>query len=383
MRVVLKRDDEKYRRQHGEASRLKFSHFHLPNFTLPLWDLGHFTPSMPTDIVLKPQLQLGVVTTHFKFVGGIVPDEKGKFPRDGEGNLRVLTEMKKLVETTRVKMTTVQISFFPAGDADEIKEMVDGLKALGLEVQFILMVGGANPMNPADEDAVVSQLVNSIRAAICHGIRHISSTSIEEWMSDDAPRVGADFEAAIAQNVKVHLRAYQEAGIHGSCIQNWHIEFLRPGEFKTFTNLDRGWSFVKAANLALGHKFFKLVVDAAHCGDSDLSIAENEALIRQIAAAGEFGIFHASAKTTRGCLSTDDGWIGALLTAAAKTGALSNIFVEVFDHTDAALESLRKLEPGHGVDTRDGRSYTQVTADGLADIARRLNNLHARGILKA
>ncbi len=29
----------------------------------------------------------------------------------------------------------------------------------------------------------------------------------------------------------------------------------------------------------------------------------------------------------------------------------------------------------------DGRSYTDVMADGLADVARRLNNLAARGIL--
>ena len=42
-----------------------------------------------------------------------------------------------------------------------------------------------------------------------------------------------------------------------------------------------------------------------------------------------------------------------------------------------------QLEPGHGVDTRDGRTYTEVMADGLGDIARRLNNLKARGFLKA
>ena len=75
--------------------------------------------------------------------------------------------------------------------------------------------------------------------------------------------------------MKVHLRVYQEAGVDGSCVENWHIEFLRPGEFKTFTNVDRGWSFVNAANKALGKKFFKLLVDAAHCGDSGLTIAEN------------------------------------------------------------------------------------------------------------
>jgi uncharacterized protein YjhX (UPF0386 family) len=338
---------------------------------------------MSAKIALKPKVQLGVVPTHFKFVGGIVPDESGKFPRDAEGNLLILTEMKKLAEVSPVTMNIVQIPFFASADADEVTEMIDGLKAQDLEVHFIIMVGGANPMNPEDEDAVVSQLVSSLKAAIRHGVRHVSSTSIEEWMSADTVREGAAFEAAVAQNVKVHMRVYQEAGIEGSCVENWHIEFLRPGEFKTFTNVDRGWSFVKAANVALGKKFFKLLVDAAHCGDSGLTIAENQELIARIAEAGEFGVFHASAKTTRGCLSTDDGWIGALLTAAAKTGELKHVFVEVFDHTDAALELVRKLDPGHGIDTRDGRSYTQVTADGLADVAHRLNNLLARGILKA
>jgi hypothetical protein len=338
---------------------------------------------MSAKIALKTKVQLGIVTTHFKFVGGIVPDENGKFPRDADGVLRVLAEMKMLCDISPVKMSIVQIPFFASADPAEVDEMVAGLRALDLEVHFIIMIGGANPMNPADEDAVVAQLVPSLKASIAHGIRHVSSTSIEEWMGGDEIRSGSEFDEAITQNVKIHLRVYQEAGIEGSCVENWHIEFLRPGEFQTFTNIDRGWAFVSAANKALGKKFFKLLVDAAHCGDSGLSIAENKALITQIGAAGELGIFHASAKTTRGCLSTDDGWIGALLTAAARTGELQHVFVEVFDHTDPALELLRKLDPGHGIDTRDGRSYTEVTADGLGDIARRLNNLVARGILKA
>lgn len=338
---------------------------------------------MSQEIVLKPKVQLGAVATHFRFIGGIVPDENGKFPRDPDGVLRILSEMRALCAISPVKMDIVQISYFASSDPTEVSEMVNGLKDLDLEVQFVIMVGGANPMNPADEDAVIAQLVPSIKSAIQHGVRHVSSTSIEEWMNSDEPRVGEAFEAAITQNVKLHLRAYQEAEIEGSCIENWHIEFLRPGEFKTFTNLDRGWSFVKAANKALGKPFFKLLVDAAHCGDSGLTIAENQALITKICEAGDFGIFHASAKTTRGCLSTDDGWIGALLTSAAKAGGLKHVFVEMFDHSDPTLEPLRNLEPGHGVDTRDGRTYTQVMADGLGDIARRLNNLKARGLLKS
>ncbi|MEI6653849.1 MAG: hypothetical protein WCP45_03710 [Verrucomicrobiota bacterium] len=335
-------------------------------------------------IALIPNIQLGVVPTHLKFVGGLVPDAGGKLARDAAGEMRIVAGMKELCEISAIKPSRVQVSFFPGTDWADRDELIRGLKALDLEVDFILMVGGVNPMHPADEDGVVAQLVPNLKAAMAHGASHVSSTSIEGWMSQSDTRLnGAEFEAAIAQNVKVHLRAYDEAGLAGSSVENWHIEFLRPGEFKTFTSLERGWAFVSAANKALGRKFFKLLVDAAHCGDSGLSIAENAALIARIGAAGELGIFHASAKTTRGCLSTDDGWIGALLTAMAQTGELRQVFVEIFDHADAALESLRQLDPGHGIDTRDGRSYNQVAADGLADIARRLNNLAARGILKA
>jgi hypothetical protein len=333
---------------------------------------------------LVPNIRLGVVPTHLRFAGGLVPEEAGRYSRDAAGEIRVVAGMRELCAISPVRFSCVQVSFFPGTSPAEIDELVAGLKALGLEVDFILMVGGVNPMNPADEEAVVAQLVPTLKAAIVHGARHVSSTSIEEWMSPhESRRDGAALEAAIAQNVNVHLRAYHEAGLAGSCVENWHIEFLRPGEFKTFTHLERGWAFVSAANQALGQKFFKQLVDAAHCGDSGLSMADNAALIARIAAAGELGIFHASAKTTRGCLSTDDGWIGALLTAMAMTGELRQVFVELFDHADPALALLRTLDPGHGIDTRDGRSYHEVVADGLADIARRLNNLAARGILKA
>ena len=338
---------------------------------------------MPREIALKSSVNLGIVPTHLRFVGALLPDESGRFPRNPDGEILVVAGVRELVEISPVKFGCVQVSIFPGTDPEDIGALVGGLKALGLEVDFVLMVGGVNPMDPADEDAVLAQLLPSLKAAVAHGTRHVSSTSIEEWMSPtETRREGADFEAAIAQNVKLHLRAYEEAGLAGSSVESWNIEFLRPGEFKTFTSLDRGWAFISAANKALGKPFFKILVDAAHCGDSGLTIAENEALISQIADADELGVFHASAKTTRGCLTSDDGWIAALLTAMARTGKLKHVYVEMFDHEDAGLEALRQLEPGHGVDTRDGRSYTEVMADGLADVAHRLNNLAARGILK-
>lgn len=336
---------------------------------------------MAAAITLKPNVQLGVVPTHVKFVGGLVPEEGGRLPRNADGTLVVVEEMKRLCEASPVTIQSVQIPAFPGVDEADNDELIDGLKGLGLVVHLIMMVGGADPMNPADEDAVVGMLVSGLNVAKKHGIEQVSSTSIEEWMKAGAqPRIGADFDAAVAQNVKVHARAWREAG-QDSCIQAWHIEFLRGGEFQTFTSASKAWKVVKAINEELGGTPFKVMIDAAHCGDSELSIPENEAVIAEIAAAGAMGIFHASAKTTRGCLSTDDGWIGALMTAAAKTGDLRFVFVEIFHHEDPALQGLRDLDPGHGIDTRDGRSYSEAVVDGVVDVTRRLNNMRARGIL--
>ncbi len=338
---------------------------------------------MAETITLKTNVELGVVPTHIKFVGGLVPDDDGRLPRGDDGELLVVTEMAKLTAASPVKIQSAQVTVFPGVDAGDTDDLMKGLRALNLDVHIIMMVGGADPMKAEDEDAVVEMLVAGIEVAKKYGITQVASTSIEEWMQPGAtPKTGADFEAAVAQNVSAHCRAYREADVANSCVENWHIEFLRGGEFQTFTDVAKCWEFVKAANAELGTKFFKIMVDAAHCGNSTLSIPENEALIAQIAESDEMGMFHASAKTTRGCLSTDDGWIGALMCAAAKTGKLEYVFVELFHHEDPALEGLRELDSGHGIDTTDGRTYSDAVLDGVEWVARRLNNLVARGFLK-
>ncbi len=337
---------------------------------------------MCQPIDFKSKIQLGVVPTHVKFVGGLVPDDEGRLPRGEDGKLVVLTEMAHLIEISPVKIASVQIPAFPGVHDGDNEELIVGLKDLDLVVHLIMMVGGADPMNPDDEDAVVGMLVSGLELAKKFGIEQVSSTSVEEWMKPGAqPREGDAFEAAVAQNVKVHTRAVKEADAQNSCIKAWHIEFLRGGEFQTFTSLKKIWSVVKAANDALGSNFFKVMVDAAHCGDSGLSIPENEEMIKTISDGGALGIYHCSAKTTRGCLSTDDGWIGALMTACAKTGNLEFAFVELFHHEDPALQGLRDLDSGHGLDTTDGRTYSEAVVDGLIDVTRRLNNMVTRGIL--
>lgn len=335
------------------------------------------------SITLKASVELGVVPTHIKFVGGLVPDENGKLPRNEDGQLRMVAAVDDIIKNSPVAITSAQVPFFPGLDMGDCAEMFESIKSRGINPFQIMMVGGGDPMNPTDEDSVCAMLVDGLKAAIKYDIEHVSSTSLEEWMKPGAQELTGDaFDAAVAQLGKVHARAVREAGAQDSCIKAWHVEFLRGTEFQTFTDVRKAWKAVSAMNDALGQSFFKIIIDAAHCGDSDLSIDENAAAIAEIGKQGGISMFHASAKTTRGCLSTDDGWIANLLTACAATGTLEIVLVELFHHEDPALAGLREADPGHGIDTRDGRTYSECVCEGLADVTHRLNNLVVRGILK-
>ena len=335
---------------------------------------------MAITIKNKTRVEIGVVPTHLKFVGALAPDEAGKLPRTRSGDLKVVSGMKAVCKSSPVKIDNVQITLFPGTNDKDLKDMFKGFKALKLNVHLIMMVGGANPLDPKDEDAVTNMLKAGLEVAKKYKVKHVSSTSFEEWLQGK-PLKGKAYENAVKQVVKVHARCYREADLANSSVQAWHMEFLRGVEFQNFTNAAKAATVVKAINQRIRNKFFKVMIDAAHCGDSDLSIPENENVIKDLAKREALGIFHASAKTTRGCLSTDDGWISALMAAYAATGKFQHVFVELFHHEDPALEPLRELVAGHGVDTLDGRTYNQAVVDGLVDVTRRLNNLVARGIL--
>ena len=334
-----------------------------------------------TKIESRTSIKLGVVPTHIQFVDGLVPDEQGNMPRDEAGQIKVVSRMKGLIDIAAAKLSCVQVSLFPGVTDADFEEMVKGLELLGLEVHLILMAGGAgDPMNPKDESAVVDCLVECLDASAKHGIKTVSSTSLEQWMAGADRKEGAEFDAAVDQIVKVHLKACEQSKIADTSIESWNIEFLRNIEFSTFTDMGRTWQLIQKANAAYGSPMFKVLIDAAHCGDSELSLDQNIALIEEIGANDGLSIFHASAKTTRGCMSTDDGWIGALMSACAKTGKLDYVYGEMFHHEDPALGSLRDAVKGHGVDTRDGRSYDEMLVDGLNTLARRLNNFASRAI---
>ena len=113
----------------------------------------------------KTKVAVGVVPTHLKFVGSLVPDENGKLPRTRSGILKVVSGMRAIFKSSPVKLKCVQVPLFPGADSKDLQDLFKGMKALKLEVHLIMMVGGANPINPKDEDAVVEMLCSGLAVA--------------------------------------------------------------------------------------------------------------------------------------------------------------------------------------------------------------------------
>lgn len=68
----------------------------------------------------------------------------------------------------------------------------------------------------------------------------------------------------------------------------------------TFTKLERAWKVVQAMNKSVGgKKFFKVLVDSAHCGDSGEGIDATTKLLEEMIDAGDVNMVHGSVATTR------------------------------------------------------------------------------------
>lgn len=78
-----------------------------------------------TSIAHRTTVQTGVVPTHLKFVGGLVPDDQGRLPRDQTGAVLVTAEMARLIAAAPVQIGCVQIPYFPGLDESDVAEMVD------------------------------------------------------------------------------------------------------------------------------------------------------------------------------------------------------------------------------------------------------------------
>ena len=119
--------------------------------------------------------------------------------------------------------------------------MIEKLRALGLDVDLIMMLGGVDPKNPADEDGVVAQLLPSVKAAMKHGISTVSSTSIDVWMGPEGTGLsGEAFDAAVDEVADASRRlldamerekAFLFASQEGRFL--WHIDEALRRLYKT------------------------------------------------------------------------------------------------------------------------------------------------------
>ncbi|BDS05126.1 hypothetical protein NT6N_01660 [Oceaniferula spumae] len=333
------------------------------------------------SLINHTSVKLGFVPAHIKLDGTHIPDEDGNLGRNEQGQLLLLEGIARTCELSPVKLDAIQVMSFPGIKAADSDELFSGIADLGLEPQLVIMVGGVDTMDPKDEDEATAQLLAGIEIAKRHQVKHVCSTSAEAWMAIPAPKDDDEYQARVAQNVRLHHRVYTEGDIANSTIESWSLEFLRPGEMNTFTSIPTIKPLISGLNSKVGSPFFKVLVDAAHCGDGDFSVEENVNFIQQLADDDELVVFHASTPTTRGCISTDDGWIAPLLKAAVTTGKVKYLFTEIFHHQDPILQALRDFDPRHGIDTTDGRGYCETVAENLGEITHRLNNLKARSLL--
>lgn len=333
---------------------------------------------MNTQLINHTSVKIGFVPSHLGLAKTHVPDENGKLARDESGRILLLEGILNTCSASPVKVDVIQIMLFPGICDADMNQLIEGVLSLDAEPQLILMVGGLDPMCASDEDAATQLLLRGCNLAKRFSIKHICSTSVEAWMATPAPVNQAERDQRVAQITKLHHRVFVEGELEQSSIDSWHLEFLRPGEMNTFTSISSIEPVVSELNKLVGSPFFKILVDAAHCGNGDLTVSENQALIEQLAGANQFEVFHASVPTTRGCLSSDDCWVGSLLNAAASSGALKYVFVEVFHHSDPALQPLRDYDEGHGINTTCGRSYADVVNHNIEGIALRMNNLQNR-----
>ena len=135
----------------------------------------------------KSGVELGILGTHLGFLEALVPDDKGHLPRDASGELVVFAGARDICELSPVKVDAIQISAFGTTIPEDMDELLTKVRSIGLEPQLVMMVGGANPYDPADEDAALAQLQVNIDAALRNNVKQINSTSIEEWMSGTEP----------------------------------------------------------------------------------------------------------------------------------------------------------------------------------------------------
>ena len=318
-----------------------------------------------------PYPKFGLVTTWRSFLP-LTDDPQSGFPVQPA----ILAGCKIMKEWGKVPLQVIQFPFFgfmtDEENAAKSDSLVEGLGGLCEElVPIIMSDADLHSGNYEQEEAYVETIAGGLSWAGKKGCRRACATLFEKWMSGNARISDADLPEANKRLAKLVAEGVKRAKERGPVPDEFHAEYLRPdkngqpGEFSTYTDINRALWGVEAINEEIGGDvaFVRLMHDIAHAGDSLLSLeAIGKALVR-MRDAGLTGITHASAPTTRGCLVDQSPWVIASLQQAAMLGVLETVLGEVFHWKDQLLNPLRADNIGFGKDTFNGRDGDSVMAD--------------------
>lgn len=194
----------------------------------------------------------------------------------------------------------------PMKPQDEFVELARRINAdTGYEIVPIVLVDAAkNPADPAAEDAAIANLKLCFDLAIECGAKQTMgptgepwSPAAPDWGKSDPPKLpGKVLADRIKQAAKVHVAALEHLAPGVDFTHN--VEYLFPGEQRTFNTPGPAVSLARAVNKKLGRTRLMVAHDSAHrYEDRAYSADELRPMFAEDAklhAAGEIGLLHFS-----------------------------------------------------------------------------------------
>ncbi len=307
---------------------------------------------------------------------------KAKNPDTGE--YLYVELLKGVQERSPIKVQVIQTPLFPddvtSAGFPETKLLYGKLQSHVEKVVPILMMT-KDPLDPTQKEAFIGDLYNGLMGAGRLGAEICSSTSFEAWMKGtqdgEDPLTGEALDQAIDLLVEIHVEAISRALQDGCTVARLDMEYLRPVEFTTFTNLEVAWRVVSGINRHLGFVFVRALDDGAHSKDSGLSPTRANRIRAIARRQNAYGTIHVSQFTTRGRIGPVA--LGELEYALLH-GKPTYVLVEIFDPRLPDTQLMKDKIPGYGEETFS--DPVEVIIDGLIKTKKKIGEMVVVGALR-